>query len=251
MSSVAGLQTWIGILITYLRWDLGLKAQSIDRTDFPYKSALVIFSVYSSGYSKCTFSNSWLACLHLRRSRSPESEPCHVWNPRMAAMLSDRLSWKDPRLPRMSGSELTLMFLCAWSLRWKLDLTQIFLLLLTAQLGSVLWIIIVFDDFDLWSFHSVCKWLPNHWGSHWGVEPHILFLNFPPLPLNLNHAIDQGTVVNIKDHYCVRFFSRIVWSSIPFNCLWVWYELLIRTYNGKLWMADWLFWLQLSDIFLL
>ncbi|KAG0141057.1 hypothetical protein CROQUDRAFT_52279 [Cronartium quercuum f. sp. fusiforme G11] len=38
MSSVAGLQTWIGILITYIRWNLGVKAQRLNRSEFPYRS---------------------------------------------------------------------------------------------------------------------------------------------------------------------------------------------------------------------
>ncbi|EGG06395.1 uncharacterized protein MELLADRAFT_36184 [Melampsora larici-populina 98AG31] len=46
MSSVAGLQTWIGILITYLRWDSGVQAQSINRSDFPYVSYLRRWGAY-------------------------------------------------------------------------------------------------------------------------------------------------------------------------------------------------------------
>jgi amino acid transporter len=41
MSSVTGLLTWVGILITYLRFDAGVKAQNINRDQFPYKSYLV------------------------------------------------------------------------------------------------------------------------------------------------------------------------------------------------------------------
>ncbi|PLW13958.1 hypothetical protein PCANC_13978 [Puccinia coronata f. sp. avenae] len=40
MSSVTGILTWVGILITYLRFDAGVKAQNIDREQFPYKSYL-------------------------------------------------------------------------------------------------------------------------------------------------------------------------------------------------------------------
>ncbi|KAH9814322.1 amino acid permease/ SLC12A domain-containing protein [Melampsora americana] len=40
MTSVTGLLTWVGILITYLRFDAGVKAQGIDRDLFPYKSTL-------------------------------------------------------------------------------------------------------------------------------------------------------------------------------------------------------------------
>ncbi|KAI7952871.1 hypothetical protein MJO29_008502 [Puccinia striiformis f. sp. tritici] len=40
MSSVTGLLTWVGILITYLRFDAGVKAQNINRDQFPYKSYL-------------------------------------------------------------------------------------------------------------------------------------------------------------------------------------------------------------------
>lgn len=40
MTSVTGLLTWVGILITYLRFDAGVKAQNINRDQFPYKSYL-------------------------------------------------------------------------------------------------------------------------------------------------------------------------------------------------------------------
>lgn len=40
MASVSGLLTWVGIFITYLRFDAGVKAQNIDREQFPYKSYL-------------------------------------------------------------------------------------------------------------------------------------------------------------------------------------------------------------------
>ncbi|OAV94228.1 hypothetical protein PTTG_00614 [Puccinia triticina 1-1 BBBD Race 1] len=40
MSSVTGLLTWVGILITYIRFDAGVKAQNINRDQFPYKSYL-------------------------------------------------------------------------------------------------------------------------------------------------------------------------------------------------------------------
>ncbi|PLW05859.1 hypothetical protein PCANC_13980 [Puccinia coronata f. sp. avenae] len=38
MASSTGLLTWVGILITYLRFDAGVKAQNINRDQFPYKS---------------------------------------------------------------------------------------------------------------------------------------------------------------------------------------------------------------------
>lgn len=43
MTSVSGLLTWAGILVTYLRFDAGVKAQNIDREQFPYKSTFVSF----------------------------------------------------------------------------------------------------------------------------------------------------------------------------------------------------------------
>lgn len=61
MYSTSGLLTWIGVMVTYVRWDAGVKAQEIDRSEFPYKfplrtlgavyviivcSLLVIFSSY-------------------------------------------------------------------------------------------------------------------------------------------------------------------------------------------------------------
>jgi amino acid permease len=41
MASSTGLLTWVGILITYLRFDAGVKAQNINRDQFPYKSYVV------------------------------------------------------------------------------------------------------------------------------------------------------------------------------------------------------------------
>ncbi|PLW16975.1 hypothetical protein PCASD_10902 [Puccinia coronata f. sp. avenae] len=38
MTSVSGKLTWVGILITYLRFDAGVKAQNMNRDRFPYKS---------------------------------------------------------------------------------------------------------------------------------------------------------------------------------------------------------------------
>lgn len=43
MSGVTGLITWVGIFITYLRFDAGVKAQNFDRNQFPYKSCLRSF----------------------------------------------------------------------------------------------------------------------------------------------------------------------------------------------------------------
>ncbi|PLW52625.1 hypothetical protein PCANC_06270 [Puccinia coronata f. sp. avenae] len=41
MTSVSGKLTWVGILITYLRFDAGVKAQNMNRDRFPYKSYFI------------------------------------------------------------------------------------------------------------------------------------------------------------------------------------------------------------------
>lgn len=38
--ATSGLLTWTGILITYMRWDAGVKTQKIDRSEFPYRFPL-------------------------------------------------------------------------------------------------------------------------------------------------------------------------------------------------------------------
>ncbi|KAH9452482.1 hypothetical protein Pst134EB_016434 [Puccinia striiformis f. sp. tritici] len=40
MYSTSGFLTWIGVLVTYVRWDAGVKAQKIDRSGFPYRAPL-------------------------------------------------------------------------------------------------------------------------------------------------------------------------------------------------------------------
>ncbi|PLW57964.1 hypothetical protein PCANC_00766 [Puccinia coronata f. sp. avenae] len=40
MYSTSGALTWIGILITYVRWEAGIKAQNVDRSIFPYRFPL-------------------------------------------------------------------------------------------------------------------------------------------------------------------------------------------------------------------
>ncbi|KAF9068022.1 amino acid permease [Rhodocollybia butyracea] len=51
MTSVAGLMTWIGINITYLRFYKGMKAQGYDRSKLPFRSPL---QPYAAWYALCT-----------------------------------------------------------------------------------------------------------------------------------------------------------------------------------------------------
>ncbi|KAF7331999.1 Amino acid permease [Mycena kentingensis (nom. inval.)] len=50
MTSIAGLMTWFGISLTYLRFYAGMKAQGFDRTTLPYYSRL---QPYAAWYSMC------------------------------------------------------------------------------------------------------------------------------------------------------------------------------------------------------
>jgi amino acid transporter len=51
MTSIAGLLTWLGIGITYLRFHKGMKAQGIDRTKLPYHSKYQPFAAWFSVFS--------------------------------------------------------------------------------------------------------------------------------------------------------------------------------------------------------
>ena len=46
MTAIAGLMTWFGIAVTYIRFHAGLKAQGIDRNTLPFKSPLQPFLAY-------------------------------------------------------------------------------------------------------------------------------------------------------------------------------------------------------------
>ncbi|TFY78490.1 hypothetical protein EWM64_g5522 [Hericium alpestre] len=46
MTSVAGLMTWFGIAVTYIRFYAGCKAQGIDRTKLPYSSGLQPYAAW-------------------------------------------------------------------------------------------------------------------------------------------------------------------------------------------------------------
>ncbi|KXN89850.1 Dicarboxylic amino acid permease [Leucoagaricus sp. SymC.cos] len=50
MTSVAGLMTWFGISVTYIRFHSGLKAQGIDRSKLPFSSKLQPFAAW---YATC------------------------------------------------------------------------------------------------------------------------------------------------------------------------------------------------------
>ena len=53
MTSIAGLLTWFGISITYLRFYKGMKAQGIDRTKLPYYSK---YQPFAAWYAVCSIS---------------------------------------------------------------------------------------------------------------------------------------------------------------------------------------------------
>jgi yeast amino acid transporter len=46
MTSVAGLMTWFGISLTYLRFFYGMKAQGYDRSTLPYSSKLQPYAAW-------------------------------------------------------------------------------------------------------------------------------------------------------------------------------------------------------------
>jgi len=46
MSAVAGLMTWLGIAITYVRFYAGMKAQGYDRTKLPFYSRLQPYAAW-------------------------------------------------------------------------------------------------------------------------------------------------------------------------------------------------------------
>ena len=53
MTSIAGLLTWFGISVTYLRFYKGMKAQGIDRTKLPYYSE---YQPFAAWYAVCAIS---------------------------------------------------------------------------------------------------------------------------------------------------------------------------------------------------
>jgi len=57
MTSVAGLMTWFGISITYIRFHKGFKVQGFDRSKLPYASALQPFAAYYAA------AGCWIICL--------------------------------------------------------------------------------------------------------------------------------------------------------------------------------------------
>ena len=53
MTSIAGLLTWFGIGVTYLRFYKGMKAQSIDRTKLSFYSE---YQPFAAWYAVCSIS---------------------------------------------------------------------------------------------------------------------------------------------------------------------------------------------------
>ena len=46
MTSIAGLLTWFGICVTYIRFYKGMQAQGMDRSKLPYYSKLQPFTAW-------------------------------------------------------------------------------------------------------------------------------------------------------------------------------------------------------------
>lgn len=46
MTSIAGLMSWFGIFVTYLRFYKGMKAQGIDRSTLPFTSSLQPYAAW-------------------------------------------------------------------------------------------------------------------------------------------------------------------------------------------------------------
>ncbi|KZP23307.1 amino acid permease [Athelia psychrophila] len=57
MTAIAGLMTWFGISITYIRFYHGFKLQGLDRSKLPYASPLQPYAAYYAATA------SWLVCL--------------------------------------------------------------------------------------------------------------------------------------------------------------------------------------------
>lgn len=51
MTSVAGLLTWFGIAVTYIRFYTGMKVQGIDRTSLPFSSRLQPYAAWYAAIS--------------------------------------------------------------------------------------------------------------------------------------------------------------------------------------------------------
>jgi amino acid transporter len=65
MTAIAGLLTWFGICVTYIRFYQGMKAQGIDRTKLPYHSKLQPFAAWYalSMISLIMFLSAWVVFL--------------------------------------------------------------------------------------------------------------------------------------------------------------------------------------------
>ena len=53
LASIAGLVTWFGIAVIYLRFYKGMKVQGMDRTKLPYYSN---FQPFAAWYAVCSIS---------------------------------------------------------------------------------------------------------------------------------------------------------------------------------------------------
>ncbi|GAA5937777.1 uncharacterized protein JCM15063_002113 [Sporobolomyces koalae] len=68
MTSVCGLITWCGILLTYIRFRKGLEAQGIDRTLLPYRAPIGIFLAWYALIFSCVilFFNGFGVFIHIK-----------------------------------------------------------------------------------------------------------------------------------------------------------------------------------------
>lgn len=66
MTSVAGLLTWWGIFVTYLRWHKGVKVQAIDKSEFPFRAPFQPYLTYYGLFmtSLILFFNGWAVFIH-------------------------------------------------------------------------------------------------------------------------------------------------------------------------------------------
>lgn len=51
MTSIAGLMSWFGISVTYLRFYKGLKSQGISRDTLPYRTSLQPYAAWWATFS--------------------------------------------------------------------------------------------------------------------------------------------------------------------------------------------------------
>lgn len=71
MTAIAGLMTWFGICVTYIRFYSGMKAQGIDRRTLPYYTRVQPFAAWYGTFG------TFIVCLVCLECRSPS---CSTFN---------------------------------------------------------------------------------------------------------------------------------------------------------------------------